>query len=148
MSCCDSELNAVLMTPALTKLVAAVVMIDEDGRILLAQRPDHVDMSGLWEFPGGKIIPGETPEVALVREVKEELGVTICAGCLAPVTFLSYRYTPQFHLVLLLYSCRMWKGIVQGQEGQWLKWIMPCDLGKYALPDANKPLISMLPALL
>ena len=128
-------------------LVAAVALIDADGRVLLAERPAGKHLAGLWEFPGGKVQPGETPEVALIRELAEELGIDVEASCLAPFTFASYAY-PDFHLLMPLYVCRKWSGIVTAREGQRLAWVRPTRLGDYAMPPADKPLIAMLRDLL
>src|SRR5437773_8765154 len=110
-------------------LVAAVALIDADGRVLLAERPEGKHLAGLWEFPGGKVQPGETPEVALIRELAEELGIDVVASCLAPFTFASHAY-PEFHLLMPLYVCRKWSGIVIAQEGQRLAWVQPARLGE------------------
>jgi 8-oxo-dGTP diphosphatase len=128
-------------------LVAAVVLIDPDGRVLLAQRPEGKHMAGLWEFPGGKVHPGETPEGALIRELDEELGINVEASCLAPFTFASHAY-PEFHLLMPLYVCRKWSGIVTAREGQQLKWVRPAQLADYPMPPADKPLVAMLRDLL
>jgi len=128
-------------------LVAAVALIDVDGRVLLAQRPEGKAMAGLWEFPGGKVDAGETPEGALIRELAEELGIDVAASCLAPFTFASHAY-PDFHLLMPLYLCRKWKGIVVPQEGQRLAWVRPAKLADYAMPPADKPLVAMLRDLL
>ena len=128
-------------------LVAAVALIDADGRVLLAERPAGKHLAGLWEFPGGKVTPGETPEAALVRELDEELGIDVHASCLAPFTFASYAY-PDFHLLMPLYVCRKWSGIVTSREGQRLKWVRPARLGDYEMPPADKPLVAMLRDLL
>src|SRR5436853_2210874 len=120
-------------------LVAAVALIDGDGRALLAQRPEGKHLAGLWEFPGGKVHPGETPEAALIRELGEELGIDVEASCLAPFTFASYAY-PEFHLLMPLYVCRKWAGIVTAQEGQRLAWVRPPRLADYQMPPADKPL--------
>jgi 8-oxo-dGTP diphosphatase len=128
-------------------LVAAVALIDPDGRVLLAQRPEGKPMAGLWEFPGGKVHPGETPEVALIRELDEELGIVVEASCLAPFTFASHAY-PEFHLLMPLYVCRKWSGIVTALEGQQLKWVRPARLADYPMPPADKPLVAMLRDLL
>jgi 8-oxo-dGTP diphosphatase len=128
-------------------LVAAVVLVDADGRVLLAQRPEGKAMAGLWEFPGGKVDPGETPETALVRELAEELGIDVTASCLAPFTFASHSY-PDFHLLMPLYVCRKWLGIPAAREGQRLKWVRPARLADYPMPPADKPLIAMLRDLL
>jgi 8-oxo-dGTP diphosphatase len=124
-------------------LVSAVALIDRDGRVLLAQRPEGKSMAGLWEFPGGKIEPGETPEAALVRELHEELGINTWDSCLAPLTFASHSYT-DFHLLMPLYACRKWDGIPQSREGQRLKWVWAKDLNNYPMPEADIPLIPIL----
>src|SRR6185437_14730256 len=132
--------------PALV-LVAAAALIDPDGRVLLAQRPAGKHLAGLWEFPGGKVQPGETPEAALIRELDEELGIDVHETCLAPFTFASHAY-PGFHLLMPLYVCRKWAGIVTAREGQQLKWVRPPRLGDYPMPPADKPLVAMLRDLL
>jgi len=124
-------------------LVSAVALIDPDGRVLLAQRPEGKSMAGLWEFPGGKVEPGETPEDALVRELDEELGIQTWSSCLAPLTFASHTYE-NFHLLMPLFACRKWDGIVQGKEGQELKWVHAKDLNKYPMPPADVPIIPIL----
>lgn len=123
--------------------VAAVALIDADGRVLLAQRPPGKSMAGLWEFPGGKIHEGETPEAALIRELKEELGIDVTESCLGPFTFASHRYR-SFHLVMPLFLCRVWRGQVRPLEGQVLKWVRPADMAGYAMPPADLPLVAML----
>jgi 8-oxo-dGTP diphosphatase len=128
-------------------LVAAVVLVDADGRVLLAQRPEGKKMAGLWEFPGGKVDPGETPEAALIRELREELGIDVAASCLAPFTFASHAY-PDFHLLMPLYVCRKWSGIPMAREGQRLTWVRPARLADYPMPPADKPLVAMLRDLL
>lgn len=128
-------------------LVAAVALVDADGRVLLAQRPAGKSMEGLWEFPGGKIEPGETPEAALIRELAEELGIDVAASCLAPLTFASHAYE-RFHLLMPLYVCRRWNGMVTSCEGQSLAWVPPARLGDYPMPPADKPLVAMLQDLL
>jgi len=128
-------------------LVAAVVLVDADGRVLLAQRPDGKSMAGLWEFPGGKVDQGETPEAALIRELHEELGIDVAASCLAPFTFASHAY-PDFHLLMPLYVCRKWSGIPMAREGQRLTWVRPARLADYPMPPADKPLVAMLRDLL
>jgi 8-oxo-dGTP diphosphatase len=127
-------------------LVAACALIDSDGRILLAQRPAGKSMAGLWEFPGGKIEAGERPEQSLIRELKEELGIAVKEECLAPLTFASHLY-PDFHLLMPLYVCRRWEGIVTAQEQQKLKWVRPAELKNYPMPPADEPLISHLTML-
>ncbi|WP_313137560.1 (deoxy)nucleoside triphosphate pyrophosphohydrolase [Paracoccus jeotgali] len=124
-------------------LVSAVLLIDADGRVLLAQRPEGKPMAGLWEFPGGKVEPGETPEAALIREMHEELGIDTHASCLAPLTFASHSYD-SFHLLMPLFACRRWKGIVQPREGQRLAWVRARDLRSYEMPPADVPLIPMI----
>ena len=124
-------------------LVSAVALIDPDGRVLLAQRPEGKSMAGLWEFPGGKVEAGETPEDALVRELHEELGIETWSSCLAPLTFASHTYN-DFHLLMPLFACRKWDGIVQGKEGQKLAWVYVKDLNKYPMPPADIPIIPIL----
>jgi 8-oxo-dGTP diphosphatase len=126
-----------------TILVSAVALIDVEGRVLLAQRPEGKSMAGLWEFPGGKVEPGETPEAALIRELHEELGIDTWASCLAPLTFASHSYA-DFHLLMPLFACRKWDGIPQGREGQALKWVRVQDLRAYPMPPADLPLIPIL----
>ena len=124
-------------------LVSAVALIDADGRVLLAQRPAGKSMAGLWEFPGGKVEPGETPEAALIRELHEELGIDTWKSCLAPLTFASHAYS-DFHLLMPLFACRRWDGVVQGREGQALAWVRPEKLRHYPMPPADLPLVSTL----
>jgi 8-oxo-dGTP diphosphatase len=131
------------VTTAKVVLVAAVALIDADGRVLLAQRPEGKDMAGLWEFPGGKVEPGETPEAALIRELHEELGIDTWASCLAPLTFASHAY-PAFHLLMPLFACRRWQGTPHPREGQRLAWAHPRDLRNYPMPPADLPLIPVL----
>lgn len=126
-----------------TVTVTAVALIDPDGRVLLTQRPEGKSMAGLWEFPGGKIEPGETPEAALIRELQEELGIDTWASCLAPLTFASHSYE-SFHLLMPLFACRKWEGIPRGLEGQALKWVRPLDLKSYPMPPADLPLIPIM----
>jgi len=128
-------------------LVAAVALIDADGRVLLSQRPEGKTLAGLWEFPGGKIETGERPETALIRELKEELGIDVAESCLAPLTFASHAYS-DFHLLMPLYVCRRWKGQVQAMEGQSLKWVRAKDMRSYPMPPADLPLIPHLEELL
>ena len=128
-------------------LVSAVALVDADGRVLLAQRPAGKPLAGLWEFPGGKVNPGETPETTLIRELAEELGIDVAASCLAPFTFASYTY-PDFHLLMPLYICRKWSGIPAAREGQRLAWVRPARLGDYPMPPADPPLVAMLRDLL
>ncbi|MHA6326175.1 8-oxo-dGTP diphosphatase MutT [Roseivivax sp. CAU 1753] len=126
-----------------TVLVSAVALIDIDGRVLLAQRPDGKSMAGLWEFPGGKVEAGETPEAALIRELAEELGIDTWSSCLAPLTFASHSYD-DFHLLMPLFACRKWDGIPQPREGQTLKWVHAKDLSRYPMPPADVPIIPIL----
>ena len=130
-----------------TILVAACALVDTDGRVLIAERPAGRSMAGLWEFPGGKVEAGETPEATLIRELKEELGIVVKEDCLAPLTFASHVY-PDFHLLMPLYVCRRWEGTVAPQEGQRLAWVRPNKLRDYPMPPADEPLVSHLMALL
>lgn len=143
MSCCDPAIDARLMQHTKTVAVAAVTMIDEDNRILIAQRPEGKSFAGLWEFPGGKIEQSETPEAALVREIKEELQVKTCAGCLSPLTFTTHCYD-DFYLFMALFACRQWEGLVLANEGQVLKWVRAHQLKDYPMPEANRPLLAMI----
>ena len=124
-------------------LVTAVALIDKEGRVLLAQRPLGKSLAGLWEFPGGKVEPGETPELALIRELHEELGINTWSSCLAPLTFASHSY-PDFHLLMPLFACRKWEGIPTPREGQTLAWVRPGALRDYPMPPADLPLIPIL----
>ena len=128
-------------------LVAAVALVDLDGRLLIARRPEGKSMAGLWEFPGGKVADGESPEAALIRELAEELGIDVTASCLAPLTFASHAYET-FHLLMPLYVCRVWNGAVTALEGQELAWVRPNRLKDYPMPPADVPLIAMLRDLL
>lgn len=128
-------------------LVAACALVDMDGRVLLAQRPEGKSLAGLWEFPGGKVESGEVPEVALIRELHEELGITVKPACLAPLSFASHGYET-FHLLMPLYVCRRWEGSVTGREGQALKWVKPRALRDYPMPPADEPLVAALLDLL
>ena len=128
-------------------LVSAVALIDPDGRVLLTQRPEGKSLAGLWEFPGGKIEPGETPEAALIRELKEELDIDTWSSCLAPLTFASHAYE-DFHLLMPLYICRRWEGLAIAREGQSLAWVRPNKLRDYPMPAADIPLIPHLTGLL
>jgi 8-oxo-dGTP diphosphatase len=128
-------------------LVSAVALIDVDGRVLLAQRPEGKSMAGLWEFPGGKVEPGETPEHALIRELEEELGINTWSSCLSPLSFASHSYD-DFHLLMPLFVCRKWEGIPNPQEGQTLKWVHARNLAEYPMPPADIPLIPILRDLL
>ncbi|TYB77705.1 (deoxy)nucleoside triphosphate pyrophosphohydrolase [Maritimibacter fusiformis] len=124
-------------------LVSAVALIDLDGRVLLAQRPEGKPMAGLWEFPGGKVEDGETPEAALIRELQEELGIDTHASCLAPLAFASHSYD-DFHLLMPLFACRRWKGNVTPLEGQKLAWVRAKDLRNYPMPPADEPIVPIL----
>lgn len=124
-------------------LVVACALVDADGRILLAQRPEGKSMAGLWEFPGGKVEQGERPEETLIRELHEELGLTVNEACLAPLTFASHTYE-DFHLLMPLFVCRRWEGSPTGREGQSLKWVRPLRLRDYPMPAADEPLIPFL----
>jgi 8-oxo-dGTP diphosphatase len=128
-------------------LVAACALVDADRRVLLAQRPEGKQLAGLWEFPGGKVEPGETPEECLVRELQEELGIETEIPCLAPLTFASHSYD-DFHLLMPLYICRRFRGIAQPKEGQGLKWVMPRQMRDYPMPPADAPLVQFLIDLL
>jgi 8-oxo-dGTP diphosphatase len=128
-------------------LVAACALVDADGRVLLAQRPEGKSMAGLWEFPGGKVESGERPETALIRELGEELGIDVTEACLAPFTFASFTYE-SFHLLMPLYVCRRWHGTVRPVEGQALKWVRPNRMSDYPMPPADVPLVAMLRDLL
>ena len=127
--------------------VSSVALVDRDGRVLLAQRPEGKPMAGLWEFPGGKVEPGETPEHALIRELEEELGINTWESCLAPLTFASHSYD-DFHLLMPLFACRKWDGIPQSRERQALKWVAANELSRFPMPPADKPLLPMLRDLL
>jgi 8-oxo-dGTP diphosphatase len=124
-------------------LVAAVALIDRDGRVLLTRRPAGRPMAGLWEFPGGKVEPGETPEAALIRELDEELGIGTASSCLAPLTFASHAYD-DFHLLMPLFVCRKWQGLPAPREGQELAWVRPARLADYPMPPADLPLVPIL----
>lgn len=128
-------------------LVVAVALVDVDNRILLAQRPEGKNLAGMWEFPGGKLEPGERPELGLIRELEEELGIKTWESCLAPLTFASYGYE-DFHLLMPLYICRRWEGVPQSKEGQALRWVRPGKLRDYPMPPADLPLIPALTDLL
>ncbi|AWN41136.1 (deoxy)nucleoside triphosphate pyrophosphohydrolase [Methylobacterium durans] len=128
-------------------LVVAVALVDADGRVLLAQRPPGKQLAGLWEFPGGKVEPGERPEATLIRELAEELGITVEEPCLAPLTFASHAY-PDFHLLMPLYVCRRWEGTPRSLEGQALRWVRPRALRDLPMPPADAPLIPFLIDLL
>ena len=130
-----------------TLLVVAVALIDADGRVLLSRRPEGKPMAGLWEFPGGKVEPHETPEAALIRELDEELAIDVSESCLAPFAFASHGYD-DFHLLMPLYVCRVWDGIVRPREGQRTTWVRPERLRGYPMPPADKPLVAMIEDLL
>lgn len=129
-----------------TILVSAAALVDRDGRILLAQRPAGKHLAGTWEFPGGKIDPGESPETALIRELGEELGISTHSSCLSPIAFASHEYD-DFHLILLLFACRKWTGRPEGREGQALRWARPVAMFDIDMPPADRPLIGLLDAL-
>jgi 8-oxo-dGTP diphosphatase len=124
-------------------LVVACALVDVDHRVLLCRRPEGKPMAGLWEFPGGKLLPDELPEACLVRELREELGLDVAANCLAPLTFASHRY-PDFHLLMPLFVCRVWEGLPQAREGQTLKWLRPRDMTDLPMPAADRPLVAFL----
>ncbi|MEZ0224277.1 MAG: (deoxy)nucleoside triphosphate pyrophosphohydrolase [Alphaproteobacteria bacterium] len=147
MTNCFDAAVAAKPAPAKIFYVVAVALVDPDGRVLLAQRPPGKKMAGLWEFPGGKIENGETPEHALVRELHEELGIDTTASCLAPLTFASHAYD-DFHLFMPVFVCRVWKGAVMSKEGQSFAWVYPKDFNKYPMPPADIPLIPILRELL
>jgi 8-oxo-dGTP diphosphatase len=129
------------------KLVVCVALIDEDGRVLIAQRPEGKSLAGFWEFPGGKVEMNESPETALIRELHEELGINTWGSCLAPLTFASHKYD-EFHLLMPLYVCRKWSGIVQARENQALKWLTPAQILKVKMLPADLPLVACLRDLL
>lgn len=145
--CCDEKINEKLMKPARIVLIVACALIDQEGKILLAQRPQGKAMAGLWELPGGKVEPNETPEAAVVRELQEEVGVKTCAGCLQPLTFASHRYE-DVHLLMPIYGCRQFEGQPQAKEGQELRWIRPNQLKDFQMPEANYTIIGTLRDLL
>jgi 8-oxo-dGTP diphosphatase len=124
-------------------LVVACALVDTDGRVLICKRPEGKALAGLWEFPGGKVEPGEGPEAALIREMHEELGITITASCLAPFVFASHSYET-FHLLMPLYLCRRWEGVVVAKEHAALAWVKPNALSAYAMPPADAPLVAYL----
>ena len=124
-------------------LVAACALVDVDGRVLLAQRPETREMAGLWEFPGGKMEAGETPEETVIRELNEELSVDVTQACLAPLTFASHAYE-RFHLLMPLFICRRWQGPVSPREDQQVAWVRPLRMGDYAMPEADRPLVAIL----
>ena len=128
-------------------LVVAVALVDIDGRVLIAKRPEGKKMAGLWEFPGGKVEAGETPEAALVRELHEELGIDTSGSCLAPLTFASHEYD-EFHLLMPLYVCRRWRGRITAKEHSEIKWVRPIRMAEYPMPPADVPLVAMLRDLL
>ncbi len=128
-------------------IVSAVALIDVDGRVLISKRPENKPLGGLWEFPGGKLEPNEKAEGALMRELKEELGINTWKSCLAPLSFSCHQY-PKFDLLLLLFACRKWEGVIKPKEGQELKWVFPREIQKYPMPEADKPFIPILRDLL
>ncbi|WP_033923099.1 (deoxy)nucleoside triphosphate pyrophosphohydrolase [Sphingomonas sp. 37zxx] len=127
-------------------LVVAAALVDRDGRVLVQQRPPGTSMAGLWEFPGGKVEPGETPEAALIRELHEELGIDVEQACLAPAVFASEPLGDR-HLLLLLYACRKWRGVAEARHASALRWVRPLELHRMEMPPADKPLIGLLEAL-
>ncbi len=143
---CPGDAESVLR-PKPVVLVVAVALVDADGRVLLTQRPPGKKLAGMWEFPGGKVEANETPEAALLRELREELGLDISAACLAPFAFASHSYD-DFHLLMPLYVCRRWAGQPEGREGQALKWVRPVKMGELPMPPADVPLVAMLRDLL
>ena len=145
-SCLEAEARA-RRPGAPVVLVSAIALVDADGRVLLARRPEGKSMAGLWEFPGGKVDAGETPEAALCRELKEELNLDIAESCLAPIAFASHAYD-DFHLLMPLFVCRVWKGTPAPAEGQALKWVFPNRMGDYPMPPADEPLVALLCDLL
>jgi 8-oxo-dGTP diphosphatase len=128
-------------------LVAAAALIDVDGRVLICKRPAGKALAGLWEFPGGKVEAGETPEACLIRELDEELGITVAHACLAPFVFASHGYD-SFHLIMPLYLCRRWEGLVQAREHEAIAWVKPNQMGEYPMPPADAPLVAWLRDLL
>jgi len=143
---CPGDAEA-LVAPKPVVLVVAVALVDADGRVLLTQRPEGKALAGMWEFPGGKVEPGETPEAALLRELREELGLDISAACLAPFAFASHAYE-SFHLLMPLFVCRRWAGQPEAREGQAMKWVRPARMGDVPMPPADLPLVAMLHDLL
>jgi 8-oxo-dGTP diphosphatase len=133
--------------PLRVVLVAACALVDADGRVLMARRPEGKPLAGLWEFPGGKVEEGETPEDTLIRELREELGIEVAKACIAPLTFASHAYA-DFHLLMPLYVCRRWQGTVQPLEGQALEWVRPAKMRDYPMPPADEPLVAVLRDLL
>ncbi|RUZ79782.1 (deoxy)nucleoside triphosphate pyrophosphohydrolase [Mesorhizobium sp. M7A.F.Ca.US.006.01.1.1] len=140
-------MNEVVTASKRLLLVAACALVDADGRVLLAQRPQGKQLAGLWEFPGGKVEPGETPEQCIIRELHEEIGIETDIPCLAPLTFASHSYD-DFHLLMPLFICRRFRGIAQPREGQALKWVRPKQMRDYPMPPADAPLIPFLIDLL
>ncbi len=143
---CPGDATA-LLQPKPVLLVVAVALVDNDGRVLLTQRPEGKKLAGMWEFPGGKVEPNEAPEAALLRELREELDLDISAACLAPYTFASHSYE-DFHLLMPLYVCRRWSGQPRPREGQAMKWVRPVKMGELPMPPADVPLVAMLRDLL
>ncbi len=143
----DDERKGGTEGPKRLVLVAACALVDADGRVLIARRPEGKPLAGLWEFPGGKVEEGEVPEACLIRELKEELGIDVAKACLAPLTFASHEYEG-FHLLMPLYVCRRWEGEVRPLEGQALTWVPPVRLRDYPMPPADEPLIAVLRDLL
>lgn len=149
MASCAENIDTPLPPPLKVVPVAAAVLVDRDGRVLLAQRPEGKALAGMWEFPGGKIEAGETPEAALVRELREELGIETGIGCLSPLTFVSHRYEEfSMHLLMLVFVCRVWRGAVIPAEGQAVAWVYPRDFRNYIMPPADIPLVPVIQDLL
>lgn len=140
-------MSGTAIEPPRIVLVVACALVDADGRVLVAQRPEGKALAGLWEFPGGKLEPGERPEESLIRELEEELGISVKPACLAPLTFASHGYD-SFHLLMPLYVCRRWEGTPEGREGQAIRWMKPARLRDLAMPPADAPLIAHLIDLL
>lgn len=142
----DNDASHSSHAPVRMVLVVACALMDADGRVLIARRPEGKALAGLWEFPGGKLEPGERPEAALIRELREELGIEVKEACLAPLTFASHAYD-DFHLLMPLYVCRRWEGFATSREGQELKWVSPLRLRDWPMPPADEPLIPHIIAL-
>lgn len=145
MGCCDTEINAALAKPNPLVIAVCAILHDEDGRVLIAQRPEGKPYAGFWEFPGGKIDAGESPQAALSRELKEEIGIDTCCGCFHPFRFIAHPY-PEFHVLAPVFSCRQWEGTPHAMEGQRLAWIYPEDACKYDMLASNKELLRELTA--
>lgn len=142
-NCCDPVTDAKLFAPATIKLAASAVLVDADGKVLIAERPAGKLLAGKWEFPGGKLEAEETPEAAVVRELREEIGIKTCAGCLSPLTFISHSFDI-FHLLMPVFICRQWEGIPQPCEGQALKWVKPSQLPKVDMLESNALVVRVI----